>query len=148
MPILTIPLSPRGPIVDVMVAVSKPRADALRKASLAVPSPVGARCLIDTGASCTVLDQRVVQSLSLIPTGVVSIRTPSTGTAKLACNQFDVMLAIVLPKPPHLHVFSFTLPVIETDFASQGIDGLIGRDVLSQCVLGYNGLDGHIFLAV
>ena len=31
------------------------------------------------------------------------------------------------------------MPVLETHLRSQGIDGLIGRDVLQKCNLVYNG---------
>lgn len=148
MPILTIPLAQGGPIVDFLVAVSKPRAEALRKAQLTVPPAISARCLIDTGASCTALDQRIVQALGLVASGTVQIVTPSTGVAAHVCNQYDVTLGLVLPAAPHVHVLSLTLPVIEADLSKQAIDGLIGRDVLAQCVLGYNGPHGHIFLAV
>jgi hypothetical protein len=148
MPILTVQLGPYGPLIDLLVGVSKPRADALRSAGVAVPTPQAARCLIDTGASATTLDRQVIQALGIMPTGTTSMLTPSTAGVAHPCNTYDV--AVILPLQPasRYHIFGVTLPVIESDFTGCGIQGLIGRDLLSQCVLGYNGVEGQIFLAV
>jgi len=32
-----------------------------------------------------------------------------------------------------------TIPVIASELAIQGIDALIGRDILDQCLFAYNG---------
>ncbi len=63
-------------------------------------------------------------------------------------NQYDAGLVLPLPSAPHVHVLQFTIPVLESDFSQQGFDGLIGRDVLSQCLFAYNGPNGHIAIAV
>jgi predicted aspartyl protease len=105
---------------------------------------VSLRALVDTGASGTVIDPTAIQTLGLSPTGMVSIHTPSTGGTSVNCAQYDVMLAIYHPN--HSLVMG-TIPVIASHLASQGIHALIGRDVLSRCLLIYDGAISQFTLA-
>ena len=50
------------------------------------------------------------------------------------------LLGVSLPRADALTAAA--LPVTATDFAAQGIDALIGRDVLRDCILIYNGSVG------
>lgn len=139
MPHLTQQFSISGPIIDVLVGVSHPKRDALLAAGFPVPSPVPMRTLIDTGASSTCVDPYIIQALSLTPSGSISIHTPSTNGAALNCNQYDISLVLIHPK------LSFTfgaLPVIESNLISQGIQALLGRDVLKECLFIYDGASG------
>lgn len=137
MPSVNLNITPQGPLVMVHIGVSGPRRDAMTKAGALIPDPVGAQLLIDTGASNTCLDPWVIQALGLTPSGVIQVHTPST-TAQQAhrCNQYDVSL--VIPHPSISRVFN-AIPVMEAPLKHQGIDGLLGRDVLSQCLFVYNG---------
>jgi len=61
------------------------------------------------------------------------------------CNTFDVALFI-----PNQHAqghFVSAISVIESNFAGQGIQGLIGRDVLVGCHFTYVGPDGAFVLS-
>lgn len=144
MPQLTTLLASDGPIVEVHVGVSMPRVAALRGAGQPVPNAIKIRALLDTGASCTAIDKRVIQQLNLTPTGTVPVHTPSTGAGGHTCNQYDVAIAMV--NPQSWHIMSWTLPIIETDLSAQNIMGLIGRDLLVGCLLVYNGYEGFISL--
>jgi hypothetical protein len=115
------------------------------KAGRTPPQIVTARLLVDTGASHTCLDCAVIQKLGLIPTGQISVHTPTTGGTAQAINQYDVALLI----QAHGTLKSFlTLPVGESDFSAQAIDGLLGRDVLAQCLLLYSGPDNVFMLSL
>lgn len=144
MPHLTVQLSARGPLLDVMVGVSGPRREALTKAGLAIPNEIQIRGLIDTGASSTALDQAVIAALGLVPTGTIPIHTPSTQGTAHVCNQYDVRITLVHPKLS-LHIPA--LPVIDAGLATQGIQALIGRDVLERCLFIYNGQDNYFSLS-
>ena len=137
MPHLTLPITPLGPLLDFVCAVSKPRADALTKAGLRVPPQVNVRGLIDTGASITGLNPAVLRTLGIVSTGTIPVHTPSTrlGAPHIA-NQFDVSLILVHPMFTRTW---FALPVIESELAHQGIQALIGRDILSFCLMTYDG---------
>jgi hypothetical protein len=122
--------------IDVKVMPTSQRVAALKQAGLPFPQPMVIVGLLDTGAGCSCLDRGVVQGLGLDPRGVTRIHTPSTGTNYEERNQYDACLVIGegYPKPLVL-----TLPVLGCDFASQGFFALIGRDVLDQCFLMYDG---------
>jgi hypothetical protein len=94
--------------------------------------------LVDTGASSTCVDPSVLTALSLTPTGVVLLNTPSTGGTPHQAEQFDVALIIPAPVGPAL-IFR-TIPVVASELlASQGFHALVGRDILDQCLFSYNG---------
>lgn len=127
-----------------MIGASKPRIDALIKAGATVPSPVLATLLVDSGASHTCLDSQVLDPLGLSPTGVIPIHTPSTGQNPVEFPQFDV--AILLYHEDNSRYLA-TVPVTEVDLSNQGIDGLLGRDILSHCLLVYDGPANSFCLA-
>jgi hypothetical protein len=136
-PHLTLQISPTGPVLELFVGVSLPRSDALKKAGLPVPNPVKIRALIDTGASCTSIDPSVLKVLGVVSTGVIPIHTPSTVSGKPhLANQFDASL--VLPHPLITRTF-FAVPVIESALTHQGIQALLGRDILRFCLFAYDG---------
>ncbi len=146
MSILTLPLQPGGPIIRVGFLVSGPRQSALKRANLAIPNPVVVPCLVDTGASCTCVDPGVIQQLQLVSSGTISIHTPSTGATPHVCNQFDVGIGIVMDNG-QIHLSGLVLPVIESNLKGQGIQALLGRDLLEQGILIYDGRQGRLTLA-
>lgn len=145
MSLLTAQLDADGPTIRVLVGVSGPRMQALKAAAQPVPELIVVRALVDTGASCTAVDSGVIQRLGLVPTGTIGISTPSTGGTPHQCTQYDAGIGILLD-PPSLHVM-LTMPVLGTSFAGQTIQALIGRDILGQGILVYNGRSGQFVLA-
>lgn len=147
MPIVTLPFGQAGPLVQVSVNLSGPHRDALTAAGQPVPTAVTGTFLIDTGASGTCVDPGLVATLGLTPSGAVMIQTPSTAGAPHPCAQYDIMLYILPGRPGEIGYFVDALAVIETSLRPQGIDGLLGRDVLQNCVLITNGPAGILTLA-
>lgn len=137
MPSVNLNITPQGPLLTAQIGVSAPRRAALLRSGLTVPDPVPVLLLIDTGASCTCLDHGVIGQLAITPHGVANIHTPSTNAHALhACHQYDV--GLVIPHPGISRVFN-SIEVLESSFKHQGIDGLLGRDVLRDCLFVYNG---------
>jgi len=144
MPYLTNHFTADGPLIEVFINASQPRLAALRKAGQPTPAAVKIRLLVDTGASSTCIDAKVIKQLGIAATGSVAIHTPSTGTIPQACNLYDV--AILIADPVHSHALP-VVPVIESDFSTQRIDGLLGRDILSKMLLIYDGKAARLTLS-
>ena len=129
------------------VSASGPRLSAMQAAGQPWPNPVSVRGLVDTGASATVVDKAVLSQLGLTPTGMASVHTPSTGTTPHQCLQYDVGLVVPGNQQSDPPLLQATLAVTESDFSMQGIQALIGRDLLRSCILVYNGATGLFSLA-
>jgi hypothetical protein len=135
-----------GPLLTANIGVSEGREAALKAAGQPVPTLIVLRAMVDTGASCTCVDPDLLAPLGLSTTGPASIHTPSTDGVPVAYPQFDVSLLIAaFATQPILHLR--TVPIVALPLKRQGIDALIGRDVLKQCVLHYNGSTGFFTLA-
>lgn len=138
-------IGPSGPILIVWIGISAPRQQAMVHASLKPHLPLLANMLIDTGASHTSIDQKYVGLLSLQPTGSTLIHTPSTGATPQTVATYDVGL-VVNGIANAIHILP-AQPVFSCDFSAQGIDGLIGRDVLAAARLTYSGPDNMYYLS-
>jgi hypothetical protein len=127
-----------GPLLDVVIAVTDSREQALKLAGETVPNPVVARVLVDTGASHTMIEESVLKPLALTPTGSIGCHTPTTAGKPKQMSLYDVKLTI--PAPRGSRIFA-AMPISAGDgsLIPQGIHGLLGRDVLKDCVLVYNG---------
>lgn len=125
-----------GPVVNALVGVTPAHSAALKASGLAVPPPVPARLLIDTGATSTNLCRSVVSAAGLMQTGAVQVHTPSTAGQSVTMPQYDTQLIIPLDNG---HFILSAIPVICADFSAQGIQGLLGRDVLAQSMMIYHG---------
>ena len=145
MPHLTIAIDAvRGPIIKLLVGVSTPRGIALAEAGLKSPEPIVVDFLVDTGASCTVIDETTMAPLGLTPTGETLVSTPTTGGKAESRFLYDV--GMMLYHSDHSRIFN-SHPVIATDLSDQGIGGLLGRDVLESCLLVYDGSTKYFSLA-
>lgn len=144
MPFLTFPIGAEGTLVNIFVALSTPRVDALKAAGLGFPPPEKAKALIDTGASISSISPRIAKGLALVPSGVTPIHSATTGGTSQNCNLYDVCLAFVQPS---IKVLGVNIPVIEVDLFSPGIDVLLGRDMLGQCLCIYDGQSSTFVLA-
>lgn len=140
MPHFTQQIDENGPLLNVVIAVSAARLNALIQAKQTPPEPIPVRGLVDTGASCTCVDPSVIQRLQLSPTGQAAMVTPSTGNQPpVIKHQYDVGLGIFATQQETPFLLP-SMPVVETDlFDQQGFHVLIGRDVLARCLLIYNG---------
>lgn len=147
MPHFTLAIDAGGPIVNAVVQVSEGRRAALNSAGQTEPPMQAIRALIDTGASFTSIEPKVLQDLSLTPTGTIDFVTPSTGQNVATADTYDVDLSIYRTQnDPPLLMANLRVAACEL-FLKQGIHALIGRDVLSRCIFVYNGDLGHFSLA-
>jgi hypothetical protein len=134
-----------GPVLDIMIGVSAPRAAALRAQGKPIPARRKIRGLVDTGASSTCIDKPHLEALDLAPRGCVPVKTPSTGSSPCMCSQFDISFLLLYAGQT---ITISAIPVLEVDLSAQNIDALIGRDVLSRCLLVCDGAAGTFSIAV
>nr|DAG72596.1 MAG TPA: retropepsin [Caudoviricetes sp.] len=78
--------------------------------------------LWDTGATTSCISESVSEQLSLVPTGMMNIQTPSSTKA---VNTYLVSVGL----PNHLRVND--IPVCDTDIGKQGLEMLIGMDIIT-----------------
>lgn len=138
MPHFTRQFTNGAPLVIAVLSVTDARAEALTAAGQSVPQMQKMNALIDTGASCTCVDPEIIRALNLAATGSTLMFTPSTGAQGHNCDQYDAKLRIYCSS----HQPALEIPliaVVASQLKIQGIDALIGRDVLEQCLLSYNG---------
>ena len=142
MPYFTSPIDPKnGLILNVHLGVSAAFQQTLNKNNLPIPRPIAVKGILDTGASCTCIDPSIISSLALIPTGHDAMLTPSTGANAVEVDVYDVSVAI-FSTYQEAPCWIPNLPVVESSLANQGFQVLIGRDVLSRCLLFYDGKRG------
>jgi hypothetical protein len=147
MPYLTDRIGPRGPVIDVVVGVSQTRRRLLQKHGLPVPAVGYVRALIDTGADISGFAPRVFGGLELPPVGKFKILTPSTLPDRPhECDLYDVALSLVAGGRSHLMPESRVMAA-DCWLPGEGIEGLIGRDILDQCFFQYMGPDRIFTLA-
>ena len=146
MPHFTQTISSDGPLIDVNINASIERLRALQDSGQPVPNAIKVKGLIDTGASTTCIDTSVVEALRLETKGDVPVITPSTGDQPINVDYYDITLLIFasMDQPPLLNT---TLLVAELPIQNQGFQTIIGRDMLSQCVLIYNGATNEYTLS-
>lgn len=133
-----------GPVLSVEVSLPTSLAEILASQGEEMPSPVAGLALVDTGASRTCVHGQTLSVLGVNPIGVVSVGSAS-GQA-----QHDLFPARLRFPGEGLDVeFS---SVVSVDLTGQAVDdrsivALVGRDVLSRCILVYNGPGGFFTLA-
>jgi len=123
-----------GPLLETHIGISLPKLQVMSAANQTPPVPVLARMLVDTGASHTSIDQKFVAALGLTPTGSVAVLTPSTGATPHMMPSYDVAFYFVNGHNGGTHTISIQT-VTACDLSAQGIDGLIGRDILANTTL-------------
>ncbi|MDE3095308.1 MAG: hypothetical protein KGK07_04810 [Chloroflexota bacterium] len=133
-------LAVSGPTIPVAVGVTPALADLLEKEGRAPPAAIAGRALIDTGASLCMIDESVIGALGIPPFGYQNV-AGATG----ASNQATYPASLSFPGTPIPNI-TFT-DFIGGPLTQLGILALIGRNVLAQFVLVYNGPGGHVSLS-
>lgn len=137
-------LARSGPILQVEVSVPTPLSKFLASKEKPIPQSVTGWALIDTGATRSCVDAQALAKLGVSPIGLVE-----TGTAGGTVPQHLYPARLRFPGEGLEVEFS---SLIGANLSGQKIGDLdlivlVGRDVLSQCILIYNGPGGFFTLA-
>jgi hypothetical protein len=137
MPNLTFPVaSNRPPVIDLVVAVPDALAESRKAAGVPVPLPVIVPTLLDTGAQESMVSQDIADQLGLKVLGARVIFGVG-GTISVSGNVRIVQ--VLFPGVPPV-LLAHSAPVIAVpDLNHLGARMILGRDLLSRCVLIYNG---------
>lgn len=142
MPILNRHLDGLGrPIIELYVGPPTAEAD------LRPPTPpIPVRALVDTGASTTNIGQWVLDRLGLWPVGRRPVHTASTGSVPLQADLYMVDIALAGEETGPV---ATDLPVFAAkDLSGSGVDVLLGRDLLGQGLLIFDGLEKRFTLVI
>lgn len=90
--------------------------------------------LIDTGATISCISKDVVKTLKLQPIGVDRVSTPS-GTAVL--NKYLINISF------KKNMIFKNIFVLESEIGNQGIDLLVGMDILNKNDIMISNYDNH-----
>lgn len=131
-------LKTEGPTIEIIIYPAAPIINQFADAKQPIPQRKGIG-LIDTGASCSSIDISIAKALGLISRDFVPVLTPS-GTS----NHFTYDASFMLPL--QLDRKMFFIEVLGCDLSAQPYDALIGRDILQQCTLIFNGWDNSFQL--
>jgi hypothetical protein len=117
----------------------------LQAAGYPIPPPLQARGVIDTGTDVTAIARSLLHQMGL--RSVVSATTHTArGSARV--NLFEISLTIQgSPSTAGVVVVRPLLQVMELTTILPGVDVLIGRDVLDECLLVSDGPGKQFILA-
>ena len=129
-----------GPLIDITLY---PAAEIVRNVDLTKETLLHKNCigLIDTGASISAIDRPIVKELNLISRDFIPVLTPSG-----VSHHFTYDIGLQLPK--ELGWKTYFIEVTGSDLEKQPFDVLIGRDVLENCTLIFNGWDNSFQLHI
>jgi hypothetical protein len=141
MSLITGDITPDGAVIAIRIGVSANRKKRLNSVNLPVPPEISLRAVIDTGSFVIGLIPSVFQSLEIKHFRTIPVRTPSTTPGEPhQAKQYNISLSLVSANVtkylPSVHA------IASDDFdKDEGIQALIGRDVLDHCNFSYYGPD-------
>lgn len=130
-----------GPTLDVLISVTDFHAKYLEDNNEDIPQPASGKAMIDTGASISAVNVEIFKKLGVCPIGVALVGTPQGKDlqerypAKISfpgSGLRSVQLVSVLGSPA---------------IGEYGLAALIGRDILQNWLVIYNGTAGNITIA-
>lgn len=130
----------RGPALELEISVTGGHAKALIATGVAVPQPIVGTGLIDTGAGITAVDVQILDALGLNPISTTPISGP-TGQEEQGVYMCQIKF-LGTDIPP------IDQAVVGSQLANFGHVALLGRNLLQNCLLIYDGQSAMWTLAV
>lgn len=128
-------LAKHGAVLEVDIAVPSVVAESYASRGQPIPAPQRVRGLIDSGASISGVKPAVAQAAGLIQTSSVTI-AGVVGTQRRPVYTTAIGL-------PEFGVHFDVIDIAGVELPQEGLDVLIGRDVLSHVNFLYRGTEGN-----
>ncbi len=134
-------LSIRGPVLQVTLGLEESVAAQIVQQNKPIPQPIPGLALVDTGASVTCIDNKIAEQLGL----------PVVDKVKMASASHDATEQNVYPVLIDFTGFKIRVNaqrVMGASLGNQGLAVLVGRDLLQNFTLFYNGITGEITMSL
>lgn len=144
----TISIQPNGALIEIGIGLSFSDALAQRQAGKPIPPMSIALAVIDTGAEVSAVDSAVLTplyNLGIQPTRFVFVNVGGTGGGPLP--EYPVSLSIGASLGSRQGLTLRNQAMLAHDLAPLGYQAILGRDVLSRCLLVYDGPSQSVTLA-
>jgi predicted aspartyl protease len=128
----------RGPILPVQIGIPSSLAQQMQAQGQTPPPPEEIQALVDTGASITAINVSVAQRLGLPTTGSIQIGG-ATGVA-------DQPLYAAMFRIPDPFIEWDPMTIAGANLSGTPFDILVGRNVLCNMTLSYDGKNGRFSL--
>jgi hypothetical protein len=135
-----------GALVSILVGVSEARRKVLIRCGFAVPPPSRIVAVLDTGSFITLADVDAVSPLGDTAYDQREFLTSGTGTTPQMRPVHDLSVTLLddtggpVKSWPSMDVLSAVYP------ATDVVHGVIGRDLLADCDLHFDGNNGRFTL--
>ncbi len=133
-------LSAKGPVIQVSIGIEEIFAQQLIQQGKQIPELKSGLALIDTGASITCIDETFAVDLGLPVIDKAMMSSASHDATEK--NVYPILIQFI-GVPIKLNVDR----AIGATLNNQGIIALVGRDVLKEFTMFYNGIAGEITLS-
>lgn len=134
-----------GPIIPVEVSMPAALEEWCVKNSVAIPAPIAGYALVDTGASISGIHEDILTELSIVPIDSIPMATPSGNDRAFVYPTRVSFPALNVQGYSMSRVAGSQLGWVTSD--GKNIIMLLGRDLLSQFLLVYNGHTNTVTLA-
>lgn len=135
-----------GPCVSVVIAIPSVLARRFDREDRPIPDPAKGYALIDTGASITSVDRRIFEQLHLLPVGRTAV---TTAGGQQHQSKYPGRLSFPgtpLPERDFAELLGADLSGLQAE-TGKSIIALLGRDLLADMVLVYDGRHATVTIA-
>ncbi|HWG47934.1 MAG TPA: hypothetical protein VN688_34545 [Gemmataceae bacterium] len=149
MPVANGTITPhRGATIELLIGVNVSKRDALVRVGSPVPERIRVMAQIDTGSSYSAIDVQTLTRLDITPIDKIKVRTPVTAPQD-AVGFDQYVVSIGLDTGDGVETLFDDVEVLGCHFADdEGIQAMLGQDVLGDCLFVYTGTCRTFYLAV
>ncbi len=146
MPRLEVPISPRGPILDVRLCAATEDVDAIAAAGRLVSPASSVSGLVDTGAEMTAIEQSIIDWMGIPVINFLEATSSVLGDEVRMVGVYRLRMtfgSLETSDAPRWR----TIYAIGVKVVSPGAVVLVGRDLLATCRFTYDGRKRRLMMS-